>query len=152
MMISSYQQFFSQYDSPQIPLYNGRAHSMQTIFLGGISLYTYDPTTQSIAEDTMLPFINTITDLVQRPNGADQEYIMPVQLPGLLGAGAQFLMSPLAPHASNGVTKLDAIRRPTAVGYMYGGILAQQPNNGNSTSSAEIFKVTLVPRMAASQS
>jgi hypothetical protein len=147
--VSTYQQYFSQYDAPQIPMYNARDHSMQTVFLGGISLYTYDPTTSTIAEDPMLPFINTISDLVQRADGSDQEYILPVQLPGLLGAGAQSILSPLAPHTPNGVIKLDAIDRPTALGYMYGGILAQQPNNGNSTASAEIFKVTLVPRKAA---
>jgi hypothetical protein len=67
-IISSYQQFFSQYDAPQIPLYDADSHTMQTIFLGGISLYNYDPATQAITEDTNIPFINTIT-WFNRPAG-----------------------------------------------------------------------------------
>lgn len=144
--ISPYRQYFSQYDCPQIPLYDARTRAMNTIFLGGISLYNYDPTTQTISEDTNIPFINTITDLVQGANGIDQEYVLPVQLPGLMGAEAQWMPTSSAPQYPNGVIKLRAIRRPTTVGYMYGGILAQQANNGNSTASGEVLKVTLVPR------
>jgi hypothetical protein len=149
-IISSYQQFFSQYDSPQIPLYSAGSHTMQTVFLGGISLYNYDPATQAISEDPNIPFIDTITDLVQPPSGVNQEYILPVHLPGLLGAEAQFMTSTSAPSYSNGVIKLDAIHHPTTVGYMYGGILAQQANNGSSTASGEVFKVTLIPHKPTS--
>jgi hypothetical protein len=143
--ISPYQQFFSQYDSPQIPLYSPSTHTMQTIFLGGISLYNYFPDTQTISEDSNIPFINTITDLVQPPNGADQEYVMPEQLPGLLGTEAAYLPARVVPSYSNGVINLDVIHRPIVIGYMYGGILAQQANFGNSTASSDIFKITLVP-------
>lgn len=144
--ISPYQQYFSQYHSPQIPLYDARTGAMDTVFLGGISLYNYDPSTRTISEDPNIPFIDTITDLVQGANGTDQEYVLPVQLPGLLGAEAQYMPSSSAPQYSNGVIKLRAIRRPTTVGYMYGGILAQQANFGNSTASGEVLKVTVLPR------
>jgi hypothetical protein len=73
-----------------------------------------------------------------------------VQLPAHLGAEAQFMPSASAPSYCNGVIKLDAIHHATTIGYMYGGILAQQANNGSSTASSEIFKVTLVPRKPAS--
>ena len=144
-VISPYQQFFSQYDAPQIPLYSASAQAMETIFLGGISLYNYDPTTQAITEDPNLPFIDTITTLVQGANGSDQEYVMPNQLPGLLGAAAQYIPAKGAPTYANGVIKLDQIHGPTTVGYMYGGILAQQANDGPSTAAGEIYKVVLVP-------
>lgn len=144
--VSSYQQYFSQYHCPQIPIYDARTRSMNTIFLGGISLYNYFPATGQIAEDPDIPFINTITDLVQRSSGVDQEYVMPVQLPGLMGAGAQYLPAARVPHFANGVIKLKAIRRPTTIGYMYGGILAQQANFGNSTATGAVLKVTLVPK------
>jgi hypothetical protein len=70
---------------------------------------------------------------------------MPEQLPDLLGAGAAFLTSTAAPSYGNGVIELDVIHRPTTVGYMYGGILAQQANFGNTTATGAIFKVTLIP-------
>jgi hypothetical protein len=147
--ISSYQIIFSQYESPRVPLYSAKSQTMQTVALGGISLYNYDPATQAITADPNMPFINTITDLVQPPDGDDQEYILPVQMPGLLGTEAQYMTSPSAPQYSNGVIKLDAINRPTTVGYMYGGILAQQANFGNTTASADIYKVTITPRKTA---
>jgi hypothetical protein len=154
--ISTYNQYFSQYDEPQVPLYSAKSKGMQTIFLGGISLYNYIPSlppSQAIKPDPDIPFVNTITDLFQNANGSDREYILPVQLPGLLGASAQFMAAPQAPHYSNGVLKLDAIRRPTTVGYMYGGILAKQANGNDDAStpaSNEVFKVTLIPRKSTS--
>jgi hypothetical protein len=146
--ISSYQQYFSQYTSPQLPFYDAATHSMQTIFLGGISLYNYDPSNKvtPIAPDPMIPFINTITDLVHPARGSDQEYVMPVQLPALLGSNAAFLESPTAPQYENGVINLDAIHHATTIGYMYGGILATQPNDGPSSASGELFRVTIIPR------
>ena len=79
--ISPYQQYFSQYDCPQIPLYSARDQTMQTLFLGGISFYYYDPAASpSINYSYQIPFINTISDLVQPSDGADQEYIMPTRV------------------------------------------------------------------------
>ncbi len=148
--ISPYQQYFSQYDCPQIPLYNAKNQTMQTVFLGGISYYYYDPAASpSINYSYGIPFINTITDLVQPPDGADQEYIMPTTLPYLLGAETQWMKSDSAPRYSNGVIKLDEINRPTTVGYMYGGILADAPNFGNSIAWSGIYKVTLSPTTTA---
>ena len=118
---------------------------MQTVFLGGISLYNYDPSSQAITPDPNIPFINTITDLAQSAGGSFQEYVMPNQLPALLGAEAQFMPSSVVPAFSNGVIKLSALHHATTVGFMYGGILAQEANNGPSTGSGEIFKVTVVP-------
>ncbi len=148
--ISPYQQYFSQYDCPQIPLYSAKSQTMQTIFMGGISYYYYDPTeTPPINYSSLLPYINTITDLVQPPDGADQEYVMPTALPYLLGAEAQWMPSTSAPSYSNGVINLDAIHHATTVGFMYGGILADQPNFGNSTASNTIYQVTLTPTQTA---
>jgi hypothetical protein len=144
--VSSYQQYFSQYDSPQIPIYDARTRSMNTVFLGGISLYNDFPATNQILPDPDIPFINTITNLVQGASGTDQEYVMPVQLPGLMGAGSEYMPAAAVPHFHNGVSKLRAIRRPMTLGYMYGGILAQQANFGNSTATGAVLKVTLVPR------
>jgi hypothetical protein len=149
-LISPYQQFFSQYDCPQIPLYSAKSHTMQTVFLGGISYYYYDPaTTPTINYSAGIPFINTITDLVQPPGGADQEYILPTTLPYLLGAEAAWMTSPSAPSYSNGVINLDAIHHPTTVGFMYGGILADAPNFGNSIAWNGIYQVTLTPTQSA---
>lgn len=142
---SNYQQFFSQYDAPTIPLYSARTGSMQTIFLGGISLYHFDPATGTLSEDTGLPFVPDITDQVASANGQIREYSLLPQLPGLLGAEASFFPNPTLPTYANGVIQLDKLAGPTVLGYMYGGIQAQQPNFGSSGAVADVFLVTLVP-------
>ena len=89
-----YEQFFSQYSSANIALFDARNRSMDTIFFGGISLYNYDFATGALTSDTELPFVNDVTTFVQRANGSDQEYMMPSQLPGLYGTEARFFAAP----------------------------------------------------------
>lgn len=145
-IISSFKQSFNLYHAPTIPIYDARSRTMNTTFLGGISLDTYDPATGKITPDPNLPFVNTISTLRRDSHGNYQEFIMPNQLPGLLGANAQFLPSLKAPRYSNGVIRFNAIHRPTVVGTMYGGILAQQPNGGPTTATSQMFRVVVVPR------
>jgi hypothetical protein len=101
--------------------------------------------TPSINSSAGIPFINAITDLVQPPSGADQEYILPTALPYLLGAEAAWIPSTSAPSYKNGVINLDAIHGRTTVGYMYGGIVADKGNFGNTAAGNGIYQVTLSP-------
>jgi hypothetical protein len=145
-VVSPFKQSFNLYNSPQVPIYDSGNRTMNTVFLGGISLDTFDPATGEITPDPQLPFVNTITALRRDSHGNYQEYVMPNQLPGLLGAEAQFLPALKAPRYSNGVIKFNAVHRPIVVGTMYGGIEAQQPNNGPTTASSKMFDVILVPK------
>ena len=146
---SHYQQFFNQYTAANIPLYDARTRSMATIFFGGISLYNYDFSTGTLTSDTELPFVNDVTSFVQRGDGSTQEFIMPSQLPALLGTEAAFFASPGLPTYSNGVVKLNKLQGPTTLGYIYGGIYSTVPNTtdpqSQTTSSNLVFKVTLTP-------
>lgn len=143
-----YQQFFSQYDSPMIPLFSASKGSMQTIFLGGISLFHFDPTTGKTTEDTNLPFVPDITAQVDSPNGLIREYSLVPQLPGFFGAEAAFFQNPTLPTYANGVIQYDKLRGPTVLGFMYGGIESTAANtfNGEPTfATPAVFLVTLVP-------
>ncbi|WP_145951954.1 hypothetical protein [Paludisphaera borealis] len=146
---TQYDQFFSQYTAPNIPLFDGRDGSMTTIFLGGISLYDYNFSTGKLTSDPELPFVDDVTSLVKSADGSFQEFIMPSQLPGLLGAEAAYFQSPGLPTYSNGVIKLDQLSGPTTLGYIYGGIVSSVPNTttpaGQTTASNRVFKVTLTP-------
>ena len=146
---SAYQQFFSQYNAPTIPLFDARTRAMSTVFFGGISLYDYSFATGTLSSDSELPFVDDVTSLVRRADGSDREYIMPGQLPGLLGADAAYFAAPGLPSYANGVVKLDRLRVPTTLGYIYGGIVSTSPNTTDpgtqTTSSNRVFKVTLVP-------
>lgn len=144
--ISTYQQFFNQYNAPHIPFFDARTGSMTTIFLGGISLYDFSAG-QLVGPNLALPFVDDVTSFVTRANGLGQEYIMS-PLPGLYGAGAGFFAAPGLPTSSNGVIQLTQLSGPTVLGYMYGGIFSQVPNPGGSGpglsgSSNQVFQVTV---------
>jgi hypothetical protein len=145
----TYQQFFSQYDTPRISLFNARDRSSQVILLGGISLTDYDPATGQFNEDPEVPFISDISTFVRQATGATQEYVLPTRLPFLLGAEAAFFAAPGVPTMPNGVIRLDQIKGPIVLGTMFGGILAQQANFGDTTASGLAYQVTLVPRSSS---
>ena len=72
-------------------------------------------------------------------------------MPGLLGAGAEFIPQRNVPHYSNEVFKLDEFSTDTTlVGYIYGGISSTAANifftnTGNqSSASSQIFKVFVI--------
>ena len=146
---TKYQQFFSQYTSANVGLFDSKTRSMDTIFFGGISLYDYNFATGQFTVDTELPFVDDVTTFAQRADGSDQEYIMPSQLPGRYGSNAAFFASPGLPHYSDGVIKLNRLTGPTTLGYIYGGIYSTVGDTtdppSQTTSSNQVFRVTLIP-------
>jgi hypothetical protein len=146
----NYQQFFSQYTTTTIPLFNARNRSMNALFLGGISVYYYS-NGQLAVNPPGIPgpgWVNNVTALVQGARGRNQEYSLP-PLPGFYGANSSFFASPGLPTYRNGVIKLNQLKRPTVLGYMYGGIystVAQTSNTAAQTgASNQVFQVVLVP-------
>ena len=150
-VVSNYQQFFSQYHTANVPLFDASTGSMFTIFLGGIGLY-YNTGGQLTGPSVDLPFVDAVTSFATSANGSDQEFIMS-PLPGLFGAEAGFFASPDLPSADNGVIQLDQLTGPTIVGYMFGGIFSQVPDPGGSGpgqsgSSNQVFAITVTPTLA----
>jgi hypothetical protein len=157
----NYQQYFSQYDCAKVPLFDARTRTLDTVLFGGISLYDYSFLTNTLSPpNTGLPFVDDVTTLSQARNGSSQEYIMPSQLPGgdpslnpqtLYGAEAAFFTAAGVPTYPNGVIKLNRIKGPTTIGYMFGGINSESnqtnptPTNPGSFASDQMFLVTLTP-------
>jgi hypothetical protein len=128
---------------------------MHNIFFGGIAQY-YDDN-GLLVQDNNVPFVNTIARVTRDANGAMAEYKLPVEMPALLGAGAEFIPVPSVPAYDNEVLKFDDFTTDTAlVGYIFGGISSTAPNifftNTGSQSSAsnEIFKVYVIKDNAVS--
>ena len=76
------------------------------------------------------------------------EYKLPVDMPSLLGAGAEFIPITSVPQYNNEVFKLDDFTADsTLVGYIYGGISSTAANifftntGTQSSDSSQIFKV-----------
>jgi hypothetical protein len=145
----NYQQYFTQYNSARVSLYDAHTGSSAAILFGGISLYDYNFATGTLSSDPDLPFVDDVTSVVTNKQGAVQEYIMPSQLPGRFGANAAFFATPGLPTYSNGVIKLDQLTGPTTLGYIYGGIYSTVGDTSDpgtqTTATNTLFKVTLVP-------
>jgi len=151
---AAYQQFFSQYTTANIPLYDSRTRSMYDVLMGGISLYNY--ANGQLTEDTELPWVDDVTSLVRTRNGSFQEYIMP-PIPavtpgstGNYGANAAFFINQALPATSQGVVRLNRLRGPTVVGYMFAGIYSTVSNTSSNTfratgASNQVFQITMTP-------
>ncbi len=132
----NYQQYFSQYTTANIPLFDKRSGSMYTIFLGGISLYDYNFATGQLTSDPELPFVDDVTTYAASP----------------VARARNACTRPARPTGtSNGVinrrNRLDGsddarlyVRRiftlPSAT---------RRTQTPRTTSSDQVFRVTLVP-------
>lgn len=128
--VDKYEQVMSQYDCAVLKMFDrsgGTAGRMINVFFGGISLYYMDAKTGKLKIDSGLPFINSVTSLTYNPDGSWSEYIRTAPLDSLMGSEARFVPLSSISMAENGVIKLDAIKGKTQVGYVYGGIVADQP-------------------------
>lgn len=143
---TGYQQVMSHYSCAGIPAFDSLSGSMYNTFLGGISLYDYDTGTNLVARDTLVPFISDITTMTTHSNGTVEETVLPVQLPGLLGANARFVLNPNIAHYSNEVIHLRNLPNTKILaGYLFGGIRAEQGNFGNSIANDTVYRIFITP-------
>ena len=122
---------------------------MHTVFFGGIAQY-YD-SAGVLVQDNEVPFVKTVARVSRAADGSMAEYKLPLEMPGYLGASAEFILDERMPVYANGVIKLDEMVGDSIhVGYIYGGINSSAKNifwinNGTqSTAHAQIFKVYIV--------
>jgi hypothetical protein len=148
--VKSYQQVMSQYTCAVLPVFDAVKKNMYTTFFGGISLHDYDATTSKLKRDTLLPFINDVTTLAHYSNGTMEEAILPLQLPGLLGCNAKFILNKATASYSNDVINLNQL--PAAmqhIGYIMGGIKAKAGNFGTSAANNIIYRVYLTSLLSS---
>lgn len=151
---SAYSQFFSQYDTANVSLFDPRTSSGFTIFMGGIGLFA-NSNGVLVGPQFGAPWVNAVTTLKTNASGADQEYIMPPIPPvtadgtGYYGAEAGFFALPGLPEYSNGVIRLNQLNQPTILGYLFGGIYSKVPESTNppvqTVASNQVFAVILTP-------
>ncbi|MBL8230778.1 MAG: hypothetical protein JNL98_19955 [Bryobacterales bacterium] len=165
-------QLLSQYDCAAI-VFAGSSNVLYTTFFGGISYYYWDDATKSLKHDAPdiakaidgLPFINSISTLKQPATGPGQQYLHTGQTfppsgaapscPGttpptpatLLGAETKFALAPGVSTIGGGVIQLSGVTKPSAIGYLVGGIASTAPYSANGTTCASsmFYEVTLNP-------
>lgn len=146
---NAFQQFYNHYHCAVLPLYSASNNEMHTVFFGGIAQF-YD-SAGVLVQDNNVPFIKTIARVTRDLAGTMSEYKLPVEMPGFLGAGAEFITAPSVPSYPNEVVKLDHLAADTTlVGYIFGGISSTAANifftntGSQSSASSQLFKVLLI--------
>lgn len=123
----AFQQRYNHYHCAVMPLYSANENAMHTVFFGGMAQF-YD-SAGTLVQDDNVPFVKTIARLTRSANGTMTEHKLPVEMPGFLGAGAEFIPNENVPAYPNGVLKLDDFTQDTTLaGYIVGGIVSTAPN------------------------
>ncbi len=142
----SYQQIMNQYTCANLPIYDSISHTMHTLFFGGMSMNDYNQNTSTLTLDTLVPFVDDISCFTIEPNFVMHESIMTTSLPSLLGSNAKLIINNNIAAYSNGVLKLNSIQNKTLVGYLFGGIKSDAPNNPpNSIANDTLYRIYITP-------
>ena len=146
---TQFNQYLSNYHSGKACLYDATNNRMHNLFFGGISQYYYQNGT--LIQDDTVPFVKTISRTTRFADGSIIEYQLPVEMPNLKGAGAEFIPNENLPHYSNEVIQLSNITdNEFVIGHLFGGIQSSSPSaftdNQTNLTSADptIYQVKLV--------
>ena len=146
---TSFNQYLSNYHSGTAYLYDAINNNMHNLFFGGMSQYYYNNGT--LVQDDTVPFVKTISRTTRVADGSLTEYKLPIEMPNLKGAGAEFIPSESLPHYSNEVIKLsDITATEFVIGHLFGGIQSSSTSpftsNQPNLSSADptVYEVKLV--------
>ncbi len=146
--VNNFSQYLSNYHSCKFSLYDSATQSMHHLFLGGISQYYYQNST--LVNDPNVPFVKTISRLAQGADGNYQEYVLPNEMPGLLGSSAELVANENVPHYLGEIIDLTAITSDSLlVGHIIGGIKSPtlnpftNNNTGVTYANAVIYQVWL---------
>ncbi len=144
-----FSQYYNHYHCAHIPMYSASANEMHNLFFGGIAQYR--DSSGILVQNSDVPFVKTIARVTRGSNGEMAEYLLPVEMPALLGAGSEFIPVENLPVYGNGVIKLDGLKGDsTLIGYIYGGINSTDPNifwindGGQSVANSQIFSVYIL--------
>lgn len=146
---TAYNQYLSHYHGAKLSMYDAESNQSHNLFFGGMSQYYYNNGT--LIQDNNVPFVRTISRFSRFADGSYQEYVLPIEMPGLKGAGSEFIPNYSAPYLNGEILVMNELEGDTIlVGYIYGGILSNSlnpfSNNQTNTTSADasIYMVKLV--------
>jgi hypothetical protein len=147
----NFNQYLSHYHSPGLTLYDEHEKINQSIFFGGMGQYYYQD--GQLIQDDLVPFVKTISMVTRFENDSLAELLLPIEMPALKGASAEFIPNNLLPHFNNGVIKISQTEGDSVLlGYIYGGINSNTlnpfaANQTNQTSAdANVYEIIMVRR------
>ena len=124
---NAFNQKYSHYHSAVLSLYDKAAAAMYSIFFGGIAQY-YRSVHGKPVNDKDVPFTKTISVIIRKGDTVE-EALLPVQMPGYLGAAAEFIFAPGSANYKEGIAAIDSLEtKETLIGYIVGGINSSAKN------------------------
>jgi len=145
----TFNQYLSNYHSGKVGLYDATLNQMHNLFFGGISQYYYQA--GSLIQDDTVPFVKTISRTTRTATGDLFEYQLPVEMPNLKGAGAEFIPNENLAHYSNEVIQLSNITDTEfVIGYLFGGIQSASASaftdnqTGLTSADPTVYEVKLI--------
>jgi len=156
--VPGFEQLLSHYHSPKLSIYDEATGEMHSLFFGGIAQYYYRDA--ELVRDDFVPFVDTVSRVTRAPDGSLAEYVLPVRMPGLLGASGEFIANVALLRAGSKVFRAADIAaasaggRPAVVGHIVGGIRSPELNpffsNRTHLTSADssVYEVRLILRDA----
>lgn len=125
--LSGFNQQFSHYHTATLPAFDKKNNTTYSIFFGGIA-QNYQDSAGSVKTDNDVPFVKHIS-VVERTGNRIREYLVPERFTGYFGAAAEFIPADQNLCTTNGLLKLDAVKRKSVLaGYIIGGIDSRAAN------------------------
>ena len=125
---ASFNQNLNQYETASMPVFDSTNNFMHTVFFGGMSLYTFDTINNVLVQDTLVPFVNTISKVSRDGTGNLSEYKLPVEMPSLIGTNARFIPDHSININHKSIIDLNSLSGNTRVGWIVSGIQSDLPN------------------------
>lgn len=147
--VTDFNQYLANYHSAHVPLYDAGQNAMHNLFFGGISQYYY--VDGVLIQDNNVPFVKTISRVSRSADGTLLEAVLPLEMPGYLGASAEFLMNETLSVTPNGIIELAEVAADSfVIGYVVGGLDSPDRNpfsvnnTGVTSAATTVFQVSLV--------
>lgn len=120
-------QQLNAYSTAHVAVWDSSANAMHTLFMGGMARY-YPNASGQITEDTLVPFVKTISRMSRWGNGTWSEVWMPDSMPFYQGTNARFIPASSAPLRHERILFLNGLGPHTLVGYLVGGMSSPEKN------------------------
>ena len=146
---TEFNQYLSNYHGPKIAIHDREYNQTHSLFFGGMSQYYYE--NNELIQDDRVPFTKGISRVTRYENNGFVEYPLPIEMPELQGASAEFIPNLSLPMYSNKVVKINEIKNDEILlGHIVGGIFSQSRNPfsdnqiSNTRADNTIYSVKLI--------
>lgn len=146
---TEFSQLLSHYQNATFSLYDEQRQSNHWLFFGGMAQYYYS--NGQLIQDNSVPFVKTISRMTLDSTNTFGEFNFPVEMPGYLGAGAEFIAVNDTSFWHDEIGLLSHMTTDSLLlGWIYGGISSPSinpfTNNQTNTTSASnnVYEVWLI--------